>query len=143
MLHIDHIHPVVVHFPIALLITAFLIDIIYIFTKKDTCLPRAGFYLMIAGTITSAIAYTTGCLSSLKMTGENVMEVLDKHEDAGLATLIIMGVACMLRVYLVNKKLKDAKLQRIMLAIYFLGVISVVYTGLLGGHMVYDYMISK
>jgi len=142
MFNIDHLHPIIVHFPIALIITGFLFDVIYIFNKKEVCLSQTGFYLMIAGTITATFAFTTGYLSAVKITRSEIVPILHNHEIGAMTTLAIMGVACMLRIYLVNKNIRKPLLQMFMLGIYFIGVIALLYTGLAGGYMVYEFMVE-
>jgi uncharacterized membrane protein len=62
MIDTVHIHPMIVHFPIALLIVGFLFDILSLFIKKEFY-SNAGFYLLILGTLGIIAAYFTGNLA--------------------------------------------------------------------------------
>ncbi len=46
MFDTSHLHPMIVHFPIALLIIGFLFDLAGVISKKDF-FNKAGFYLLI------------------------------------------------------------------------------------------------
>ncbi len=41
------LHPMIVHFPIALILAGFLADTLSLFIKKEPCLSKVGFYLML------------------------------------------------------------------------------------------------
>lgn len=55
MFNTSHLHPMLVHFPIALVVFGFLADAVSLFYKKETCLSKTGFYLLVIGTL-AAIA---------------------------------------------------------------------------------------
>jgi len=42
MFEASHIHPMLVHFPIALIMAGFLFDVIFLVFKKEQCLSKAG-----------------------------------------------------------------------------------------------------
>lgn len=53
MFDASHLHPLIVHFLITLLITGFVADTVFLIYKKEPCLSKLGFYLMLAGTLGS------------------------------------------------------------------------------------------
>ena len=57
MFSIDHIHPMIVHFPIALIYVGFMCELVYLFFKKEPLLSEVGFWLFCIGAITVAAAY--------------------------------------------------------------------------------------
>jgi predicted heme/steroid binding protein/uncharacterized membrane protein len=57
-----HPHPMVVHFPIALLMASSLFVILYLFFKNPS-FERASFYLLVLGAIASPFAMATGLLT--------------------------------------------------------------------------------
>ena len=61
MFDLTHLHPMIVHFPIALLIVGFLADAVGLIFKKDF-FTKAGFYLLILGTLGVVAAYLSGNL---------------------------------------------------------------------------------
>lgn len=58
MFNTNHIHPMFVHFPIALITIGFFFDISNLFVKKTFI--KCGYYLMILGKLSSFAAYLTG-----------------------------------------------------------------------------------
>ncbi|HRX11103.1 MAG TPA: hypothetical protein P5210_05610, partial [Draconibacterium sp.] len=57
MFSIDHVHPMVVHFPIALIYIGFLCELIFLLFRKETLFSEAGFWLLCVGAVTAAAAY--------------------------------------------------------------------------------------
>ena len=54
-----HLHPMIVHFPIALIIAGFLADTLYIFYRQEDWLSKMGFFLMLLGTVAAGTAFLT------------------------------------------------------------------------------------
>ena len=50
-----HLHPMLVHFPIALLSFGFLFELLFLMNKKEICFTKTGFYLLISATIMGVI----------------------------------------------------------------------------------------
>jgi uncharacterized membrane protein len=142
MFNTAYLHPMVVHFPIALILVGFLSDILSLFFKNEKCLSRAGYYLMILGAIAAVAAWTTGHLFTGHPDEGEIARVFEKHETGALITMIIMIIGAAIRTYLVIKKKEETRLKWLVFTIYFLGFSAVVYTAFLGGSMVYEYMLS-
>ncbi|MEA1882647.1 MAG: DUF2231 domain-containing protein [Candidatus Marinimicrobia bacterium] len=53
------IHPLVIHFPIALLSTAMLIDFMFVLSKRED-LSQTGWWILLLGLISAASAIATG-----------------------------------------------------------------------------------
>jgi len=130
----------IVHFPIALIVVGFLADLFALKFKKEICLSKAGFYLMILGTLGAIFAQITGFFFTNHPESGAIAEVFERHESMALVTVIIMVLGSLLRIYLMQKKKEDTKLQWIVFLFYLAGTISVGLTGFLGGTMVFDYM---
>ena len=137
-----HLHPVIVHFPVALIIVGFLADVMSLFFKSEKCLSRTGFYLMVLGALGAFTAWATGHLFTGEPTGDEVMKIFEKHETGALITIIIMIIGAALRVYLVVKKKEETPLKWVVFGLYFLGFVSVIFTGFMGGTMVYKFMLG-
>lgn len=141
MFNTSHLHPLIVHFPIALLIVGFVADTIYLLYKKEVCLSKIGFYLMLAGTLGAIAAVLSGNFFTEDMSG-SVEAVRERHETFANITMYLMIVASILRVFLVYKGKAESKSGLGVYLLYLIGVIMVGYTGLLGGTMVFNYMIG-
>jgi uncharacterized membrane protein len=140
MFNTAHLHPMIVHFPVALIIAGFIADIASIFLKSEKCLSKTGFYLMISGTLAAIAAWSTGQLFTSQPTQGEIVKIFEKHETAALITMIIMIAGSGFRTWLVVKKQEESRMKWIAFGLYFLGFISVSYTGLMGGTMVYSFM---
>jgi uncharacterized membrane protein len=142
MFETSHLHPMLVHFPVALIAVGFLFDLAYIFYKKEFCLSKAGFYLMILGTLGAIAAYTTGQFFTDQPTQGEILGVFEKHETAALITMIAMILASIVRIYLVMTKKEESSLKWLSFILYLIGFCAVGYTGFLGGTMVYNFMLG-
>jgi uncharacterized membrane protein len=140
MLNTAHLHPMIVHFPIALIIVGFLAEVLSLFFKSEKCLSKTGFYLMILGTLAAVVAWATGQLFTNEPTQGQVMQVFARHETGALITMLIMILCSVFRIYIVIKRKEETDLKWIAFGIYLLGFFAVAFTGYMGGAMVYDYM---
>lgn len=132
----------IVHFPIALIITGFLADVVFLFFRSEKCLSKAGFYLMVLGALAAIAAWTTGQLFTNEPSQGEILSVFEKHETGAIITMILMIIGAGLRIYLVRSKKEDTSLKWVVFIIYLLAVGTVSFTGLMGGTMVYKYMLS-
>jgi uncharacterized membrane protein len=142
MLNTANFHPIVVHFPIALILVGFLAEVLSLFFKSEKCLSRTGFYLLILGAVSAIVAWSTGQLFTTEPTQGAVTAVFEKHETAALITMLLVIICSLFRIYLVIKKKEDSGLKWIAFGVYFLAFAAVSITGFLGGTMVYDFMMA-
>jgi uncharacterized membrane protein len=137
----SHIHPMVVHFPIALIIVGFLADAASLFFTKEKCLSRMGLYLEILGVLAALVAFGSGYFLTAKLEGE-AGTVREQHEFFATLTLVTITVACLLRFLLLYLKKEDTMLKYLALGFYLLAFIFVSITGYIGGSLVMNYMIG-
>jgi len=62
MFSTDHLHPMIVHFPIALITVGFIAEVVSLFFKSEKCLSKTGFYLMILGSLAAIAGWASGQL---------------------------------------------------------------------------------
>lgn len=132
-------HPMLVHFPIAILLAGLLADLASLIFKKEACLSRAGFYLLITGTLFAIPTVLTGVLFTAALTGE-AGDLKETHETFALATLGLAIVTSIFRIYIVSSRKEGTGLKWIALTLYLLTAACVSVTGFLGGTLVYRYM---
>jgi uncharacterized membrane protein len=142
MFDTSHLHPMIVHFPIALITAGFFADVAFLFFKNEKCLSKAGFYLMVIGALAAIAAWSTGQLFTSEPTEGEIANVFARHETGALITMILMIIGATVRIFLVVKKRDETSLKWVVFAIYFLAFAAVTFTGFMGGTMVYNYMMS-
>jgi uncharacterized membrane protein len=139
MISPTHFHPMLVHFPIALIALGFLAELASYFIKKEVCLSKIAFYLLITGTLSALFAWLTGILFTAEMSG-SAGEIREIHKLFAWITLGLLLVTSVLRIIIELRKTTDIKLNWLAFAFYALAAVSVSITGYFGGTLVYSYM---
>lgn len=145
----DGLHPIIIHFPIALLIIAPLIILIGIFTPKGgRAFLISAFILMLIGTIATFVAVSTG-----KAAGElaehinNVDAVLEQHEELAETTrAVFAALTTVFGVVIFAPMLLKKELERMVviplnlafLLFYGSGVLLLLNTAHQGGRLVHE-----
>ncbi len=139
MISTTHLHPMLVHFPIALIVFGFIAEIAALFFKKEVCLSKTGYFLLIFGTFSALIAWLTGNFFTAEMSGA-AGEIKETHELYALITLGTLLVTSVLRIVLQTKKIENAGIKWVAFVLYGVATILVSITGFFGGTLVYNYM---
>ena len=137
-----YFHPMIVHFPIALIIAGFFIDFVSLFIKSEKCLSKAGFYLMLLGTLGAIAAFSTGQLFTDHPESGDILPPFLKHKTAALLTMIVMIIGSAFRIWLVAAKKEESVLKWVAFGFYFLGLVTVSFTGYMGGILVYEFILG-
>jgi len=141
MISTSHFHPMLVHFPIAIITIGFLFDLAAMVIKKEPCLSKTGFWLEIIGMASAVFAFGSGYFFTNPMDGEaGIMR--EKHEFFATFTLITIIVATLFRIAVVYLNKETPKMKYLTLGLFFIAFIFVTITGYLGGSLVVDYMIG-
>lgn len=139
MFDLTHLHPMIVHFPIALLIIGFLSDLLGLISKQKF-FSTTGFYLLVLGAAGVIAAYLTGNLAGDGVTEFGALgQALETHESAALLTLWLVAAAAVVRIGLVLMKRYSGILKGVAFGLFLLGVASVARTGYYGGELVYKH----
>lgn len=97
---IPSLHALAVHFPVALLSVALLLDLACLVARTKLWLDRSATTLYVVGTVGAAAAYLSGRAAAPEassVTGE-IRTLLADHGDLGLLTLLAYLVVTVLRV---------------------------------------------
>lgn len=103
MISIALIHPMLVHFPIVLLITAVALDIIMLLIKKDLasrqCLPLVALAALLLGTLSAGVAAVFGDMALDKAVSLGFPSgPLETHETLALITIAVFSLHGLLRL---------------------------------------------
>jgi uncharacterized membrane protein len=140
-MNIEHFHPMTVHFPIALVLVAFLADTFSLLFKKEPCISRFGFYLQILGTLGAIAAVLTGEFFTEEVNDPSA-NLRESHELYAYITLYVLIAASLFRFFLAYKKKEESKLKWINYILLFIAAITIGITGFKGGSIVYDIWLS-
>jgi len=92
------IHPLVIHFPIALFSVGFLCDVMgFIFQKKS--LEHAGWWNLVFGVFTSVCAIITGLIADLESNPRLIDEPFPLHENHAYLQILVVCVLSLLMVW--------------------------------------------
>jgi uncharacterized membrane protein len=131
------LHPLIVHFPIALLIFGVIAQFIALW-KKDF-FEKIALYLMASGFVTGILSYITGDGAesfAVKQKGDIIRSLVHTHETYAMVTMIIFGIVLAIKILHLLKW--TPKLTPIVLVLCVAGVITLGFTGHYGGKMVYE-----
>ena len=135
--HLQNIHPLFVHFPIAFLLGAFLFYLLAWAWRKDS-LAATAFYLLILGAVSAAAAVAAGLYAEdgVMIARSVRANLLEPHEDLMVTTL---GLSIFLTAWAIVARPFPKKWRPIFILI-FLGMLVVMSFGAdYGARMVYDY----
>lgn len=143
MFNPDHYHPMLVHFPIALLIVGFLFDVAGEIYKKEKCLHKTGFILQILGTLGAIAAFITGDnFTKWEAFQGATKDAFELHQDAAILTLWIVIAALVVRILIVMMQRFSGWTKWLSLLLYLAGAAAVGYTGFMGGNLVLNFLMG-
>jgi uncharacterized membrane protein len=135
--HLQNIHPLVVHFPIAFLMGAALLYFLALIFRRDT-LATTAFSLLILGAFSACVAAGTGLYAEEGvMVSRSVREhLLEQHEQLMLATTGL-SIALTLWAMIARPFPKKKRVIFMFLFVVMLGIMT--WSSDYGARMVYDY----
>jgi uncharacterized membrane protein len=143
MFNTNHLHPLIVHFPIALITVGFFFEVVSLFFRREKCLSKTGFYLMVLGSLAAIAGWSSGHLFTEAPTQGEILKVFLRHKTGALVTMILIVAGLIFRIWLMVKKKEATPLKWIAFVFYLLAFIAVTFTGFMGGSMVYDFMMGQ
>ncbi|MCS7230114.1 MAG: DUF2231 domain-containing protein [Candidatus Kryptonium sp.] len=133
------LHPIFVHFPIALLTSYILFDILWMIFQKDW-LKNSALLILFLGLISVVPSLLSG-----EAAAENFEEVsqlkdlIESHETFAKLTGITFLIAMILKVVLIRTGKFNFKTNLIVFAISLIGLFFLIQTGIKGGELVYKH----
>src|SRR5690554_3958889 len=86
------IHPMLIPFPIAFLVSALLTDLAYLFNRTNTFWADASFWLLGAGVVSGILAGLTGAIEAAKVRRARGLAITWIHGGANALALVAAAV---------------------------------------------------
>jgi len=137
------IHPMLVHFPIVLLITAVAMDIFLLLTNKDLanrkCLPLMALSALLLGILSAGIAAVFGDIALDKAISLGFPSgPLETHETLALITIAVFSLYCLLRLLALWRRYPLRGFSGWISALPgMVGLVLLIATAYYGGELVY------
>ncbi len=135
--HLQNVHPLVIHFPIAFLIGSVFFYLLAVGTRKES-LAVTAFWLLIAGTLAAAAAVGTGLYAEPGvMVSRSVREaLLSVHKRCMIATL---AVSAALSLWALADRPFPRKGRAVFILLFVLMLALMSFGADYGARLVYDY----
>lgn len=134
---LELLHPRLVHFPIALLLTSVALSWASL-RWKDRGLDRAAWYTLLLGLVGTVFTLITGLLAARGVPADSpAMATLNIHKILGIVTLVIFGLQALILVR--SKGTFSSPLRALYLGMQLVGVALILAVGFLGGELVYTF----
>ncbi len=132
-----NLHPLAVHFPIALLSVGFALDLGGLLLKNSHA-TKSGWWIFLAGSVGLATTVVTGLLAkSAVLVPEAALPVLDTHQELAFASVSIFALLLFWRIG--NRLDIPRRGRALFFTAYALGVLLIWLGALKGGELVYHY----
>ncbi len=131
------IHPMLVHFPIALLFASVLFDLIFFYTGREE-FKKGGFWLLILGWVAGLAAVVSGGWSEEIVEKAGVPKAaIERHESFAVATLALFAGLMLVRIWVRNRW--SSRDRILYTGVAMIGLALLATTGFWGGDLVYRY----
>ncbi len=143
MINIAHIHPMLVHFPLALLPVALGVQMVALYKNEDLfgrhCLSSTGLMLIILAALGAISAAVFGDMALDQAIASGVPDsLLETHEDLGQVSAVVLSALAVLEIWFYRKKSTEPVFNRGFMLAGILVFLLLLTTAWFGGHLVYD-----
>jgi len=137
---LDNLHPLFVHFPIALLFMFFLLDVTGSWFGKSDWRRAAGWFLG-CGAVFAGLTVAMGLIAAASVAhGGDVHDIMENHEHLGISVFLLATVLAVWR-WLAKGEISGApNTLYLLFAAILTGLL--IFTADLGGLMVYQYGVA-
>lgn len=132
-------HPLIVHFPIALLLTSILADLLALL-RPGSVFKEVAFFLLILGVIGAIVAGMSGDRAAETVSDLPALRgVIEQHEDFATGTIWLFLALLLSRLYMVIKGRFVSIFRTVYIVVSLIAGGLLVATGYSGGKLVYEY----
>jgi uncharacterized membrane protein len=134
---LPRLHAALNDFPPALLLTAVFLEILFLWTRRDS-LRAASYWVLVLGTLSAVVTVISGLLAArVIMDAGETRALMEEHEDAAYWTL---GFFVVLAIWRVARERVMARRERIWALVFSLvAVATLIRTAQHGGSLVFDH----
>ena len=136
-----NLHPLVIHFPIVLVMTAAVVDLVDVVFDRLSWLRAATTTLYVAGAVSTVVAFLTGVQAgSTVLVPGQAYPVLIAHRQWALATMVCCIVMAVLRLVMLWGDGARSRPRRVLLLAIGLGLLVLIQqTAERGARLVYEF----
>jgi uncharacterized membrane protein len=136
-----NLHPLVIHFPIVLVMTAAVVDLVDVAFERSPWLRAATTTLYVTGAVSLIVAYLTGTQAGATVLVPGMAyPVLAAHRQWALVTMTYCIAVAALRLILLRGNSARSRRRRVMLlGIGLVSVVLIQQTAERGARLVYEF----
>ena len=134
------IHPMLIPFPIGLLVFSFISDLIFLWKGNPIWRDYVAFYTLLAGIIGAAAAAIPGLIDWATLTEPAIVKVANWHARVNIITLLIFVGSFYLRTTSGAAWIPNLPMLPFILSI--VGLVGLTIAGWLGGELVFKHGVA-
>jgi len=136
-----NLHPLIIHFPIALLIAAAMVDLVDVLFERPGWLGTGATSLYIVGAGTAVVAYLTGQAAAATVFVPGMAHpIVENHRAWALLTVWYVGIVAVARLAGLLAGFPRARAHRVLLlTVALVGVLFLQQTAERGARLVYEH----
>ena len=134
------LHPILIPFPIGLLVFSFIADLVYLWRGNPIWESYIAFYTLVGGIVGMLAAAIPGFIDWLTLTQREVVRVANWHARVNIITLVIFAASFYLRTTSGAALIPTMPMLPFILSV--VGIIGLTIAGWLGGELVFRHGVA-
>ena len=134
------IHPMLIPFPIGLLVFSFIADLIFLWRGNPVWENYVAFYALLGGIIGGAAAAIPGLIDWATLTDPAAVKVANWHARVNIVTLVIFIASFYLRTTSGAAWITGMPMLPVILSL--VGIVGLTIAGWLGGELVFKHRVA-
>jgi uncharacterized membrane protein len=147
MINIAHIHPMLIHFPLALLPVAIGTQLLALFRGEDlfnrSCLSSTAVSLLVLAAAGAVVAAVFGDMALDKALDAGVqMATMEDHEELGKISAVLLSLLAVAALWFYRRAGSSITTDRIFLFASLVVLAVLIATAWFGGQLVYEHGVN-